>query len=105
MSDFLNKNSSIPLYYQVKEVIKEKIKCGEWKNDEKIPNELELVNQFSVSRSTVRQAILELVAEGLLIRRKGRGTFVKKLQHEGNFMTFSYPDELGKKHIPASTVL
>lgn len=103
MSDFLNKNSSIPLYYQVKEVIKEKIKCGEWKNDEKIPNELELVNQFSVSRSTVRQAILELVAEGLLIRRKGRGTFVKKLQHEGNFMTFSYPDELGKKHIPVST--
>src|SRR5699024_1300360 len=31
------------------------------------------------------------------------GTFVRKLQHEGNFMTFSYPDELGKKHVPIST--
>ncbi|CEI80871.1 HTH-type transcriptional repressor YvoA [Oceanobacillus oncorhynchi] len=102
MRDFLNKNSSIPLYYQVKEVIKEKIKSEEWKNDEKIPNELELVEQFNVSRSTVRQAILELVNEGLLTRKKGHGTFVKKLQHEGNFMTFSYPDELGKKHIPIS---
>lgn len=102
MREYLNKESSIPLYYQVKEVIKEKIKSGEWKHDGKIPNELELVKQFNVSRSTVRQAVLELVAEGLLIRKKGLGTFVKKLQYEGNFLTFSYPDELGDKHIPVS---
>ena len=103
MKNILDKKSSIPLYFQVKELIKEKIKSGEWENNEKIPNELELVKQFNVSRSTIRQAILELVNEGLLIRKKGRGTFVQKLRHEGNFMTFSYPEELGKKHVPIST--
>src|SRR5690625_6661225 len=98
MRELINKDSGIPLYYQVKEVIKDKIETEEWRSNEKIPNELELVKRFNVSRSTIRQAILELVSEDLLIRKKGLGTFVKKHQYEWDFTTFSYPEELGTKH-------
>lgn len=94
----IDKNSRIPLYYQLKEIFKNKIINEEWQSDERIPNEMNLVETFDVSRSTVRQAILELVSEGLLYRKKGIGTFVKKTQYEANFMSFSYPEELGNKH-------
>src|SRR5699024_9482728 len=40
----------------------------------------------------------ELVNEGFLYRIRGQGSFVKQLKHEGNFLTFSYPEELGNKH-------
>jgi len=105
MKEFLNKSSSIPLYFQVKEMLKDKIKRGDWEEDEKIPNEIELTKLFDVSRSTIRQAVLELVNEGLLKRIKGCGTFVEKVRYEGDFMSFSYPHELGKKHVPISTTV
>jgi len=103
LENYIDKTSSIPLNYQVKEVIKRKIKNGDWQSDKKIPNEMNLMDFFDVSRSTVRQAILELVSEGLLYRKKGVGTFVKKTQYEADFMTFSYPEELGKKHVLIDT--
>jgi len=103
MKEMLNKGSSIPLYYQIKEVIKEKIKSEQWKEDDRLPNELELAELFQVSRATIRQAVLELVNEGLLTRVKGRGTFIKKVQYEGDFMSFSYPEEIGEKHVPIKT--
>ena len=49
---------------------------GEWKPGEAIPSELELAARFKVSQGTVRKAIDELAAEGLLVRRQGKGTFV-----------------------------
>jgi|SRR5699024_2390704 GntR family transcriptional regulator len=98
MKSLINEESGIPLYYQVKEIIKEKIEKGHWKNGDKIPNELDLTNNFKVSRSTIRQAILELVNEGVLKRKKGVGTYVSKPKFEGEFITLSYPEELGTKH-------
>lgn len=100
MKALINKNSGIPLYYQIKEIIKEKIDNGELKSGDKIPNELELAETFEVSRSTVRQAISGLVSDGILNRKKGVGTFVSKPKFEGNFINLSYPEELGSKHIP-----
>lgn len=102
MKELINEESGIPLYYQIKELIREKIDSGDWKNGDKIPNELDLAKNFMVSRSTMRQAILELVNEGILTRKKGIGTFVSQPKFEGNFITFSYPEELGTKHIPIS---
>lgn len=103
MKSILNEESGIPLYYQIKELIKEKIENGDWKSGDKIPNELDLAKILDVSRSTIRQAILELVREGVLTRKKGVGTFVAKPKFEGNFINFSYPEEFGTKHTPIST--
>jgi GntR family transcriptional regulator len=102
MKALINEESGIPLYYQIKELIREKIDNGDWKIGDKIPNELDLAKDFMVSRSTIRQAILELVNEGILTRKKGVGTFVSKPKFEGNFISFSYPEELGTKHTPIS---
>jgi len=102
MKELINEESGIPLYYQIKELIREKINNGDWKSGDKIPNELDLAKNFTVSRATIRQAILELVNEGILSRKKGVGTFVSKPKFEGNFITLSYPEELGTKHTPIS---
>lgn len=72
----IDKNSPIPVYYQLKEDIKAKINKGTWKVGQCIDSERELSEQYSVSRMTVRQALGELVQEGILHREKGKGTFV-----------------------------
>ena len=69
-------NSVIPLYYQIREDLRRRIEAGQWKPGEAIPSEAELQEIYGVSRATVRQALSELVMEGLLIRKQGRGTFV-----------------------------
>jgi GntR family transcriptional regulator len=66
----------LPLRHQLKQRLLEKIELGEWKPDDLIPSELELQEQFGLSRTTVRQALSDLVHEGLLVRERGRGTFV-----------------------------
>lgn len=72
----VDKNSPIPVYYQIKERIKDGIVNGSLKAHDKIPAERELCNLYEVSRMTARQAMSELVKEGYLYREKGRGTFV-----------------------------
>lgn len=72
----LSENSIIPLYYQLKEILKEKIKAGSWEEESKVPSERELMNQYNVSRATVRKALDELMMEGLIFRKQGIGTFV-----------------------------
>lgn len=72
----IDKNSPIPVYYQLKEDIKGKINQGVWKVGQCIDSERELSEQYNVSRMTVRQALGELVQEGMLLREKGKGTFV-----------------------------
>lgn len=72
----IDKNSPIPVYYQLKEDIKKKIIEGVWQVGECISSERELSETYSVSRMTIRQALGELVQEGILVREKGKGTFV-----------------------------
>jgi len=96
-------NDGIPLYYQIREIIKGKIESGKWAVGDQIPNEMELVDEYKVSRATVRQAILDLVREGLLIRRKGKGTFVLQSKIVKNSaINFCYPEEFGNKHVLVS---
>lgn len=73
---FIDKNSVIPLYHQVKEYLKGQIASGVYKPDQMISSERELAEEFEINRLTVRQAINELVNEGLLYRQRGVGTFV-----------------------------
>lgn len=72
----LNKNSPIPLYYQIAERIKEQIVIGELMAGDQLPPERELCDRMRVSRMTVRQAVTYLVKQGLLDVRPGVGTFV-----------------------------
>jgi GntR family transcriptional regulator len=65
-----------PLYQQIKALILQNLKAGEWKPGEPIPSEMDLAARFRVSQGTVRKAIDELAAENLLVRRQGKGTFV-----------------------------
>lgn len=99
----LTGDKGIPLYYQLREIIRDKIERNIWSVGEQIPNEMELVNEYKVSRATVRQAVLDLVHEGLLIRKKGKGTFVARPKiAEDLTINFYYPEEFGTKHIPMS---
>lgn len=74
----LDKSQPIPLYYQVKESLLEKIKSKQFNVGDLIPSEAELQEQYKVSRITVRRAIQELVQEGHLYTQQGKGTFVSK---------------------------
>lgn len=72
----LERSNPLPLYYQLKEVLKQQIRSGHLAPHTAIPSEPELVSSYQVSRATVRQALSELVHEGLLYRQHGKGTFV-----------------------------
>lgn len=74
----INKKSPVPIYYQLKQIILDKIKCSQWLPGTAISSERELSEMFDVSRMTIRQAINELVSEGILYRERGRGTFVSQ---------------------------
>lgn len=67
------------LYSRLREIFREKVRSGEWPAEQPIPSERDLAGRYGVSRMTVRQAILELVDEGLFYREQGRGTFVGRL--------------------------
>ncbi len=93
----IDRASVLPLYHQIKERIRERIAKGEYGPDERIPSENELANHYQVSRNTAKQAIADLVSEGILFREQGRGTFVspKKMFH-GIGESFSFYEEVSK---------
>ncbi len=74
----LIQDNIIPLYQQLADIIRNSIVNGELKYGDKIPTEVELSEQYNVSRITVRAAISELVERGLLVKKQGKGTFVNR---------------------------
>ncbi|TWG87546.1 GntR family transcriptional regulator [Cupriavidus gilardii J11] len=76
------------LYKDVKRAILAALASGEWKPGEAIPAERRLVERFGVSIGTLRKAIDELVAENIMIRHQGRGTFVATHRQEDHFFRF-----------------
>ena len=72
----IDKNNPLPLYSQLQNIMVEKIKEGIYPLDKALPSEFELVDTYGVSRTTVRQAIDNLVKDGYLEKRRGVGTFV-----------------------------
>lgn len=93
----------MPLYYQLKEHIKDAILRGQYKPNDKLPTEEELCQQLSISRPVVRQAYDELIKEGLIGRKKGSGTYVKQQANKDSlfydFVSFSFEkniDDLAK---------
>lgn len=100
----INKKSPVPIYYQLKQIILEKIKNGEWLPDTAISSERELSEMFQVSRMTIRQAINELVSEDILYREKGRGTFVSHPRIEQSDI-MSFTEAATHKGFQATTIV
>ncbi|QUW23047.1 GntR family transcriptional regulator [Sporosarcina sp. Marseille-Q4063] len=92
----IDKNSPIPIYYQVASSIRNRISNSEWTVDEKIPSESKLTKEYDISRVTLRNALDKLHDEGIIKREQGKGVFVRKnpqpLAHD-----FSLPSALGRK--------
>ncbi|ATP41502.1 phosphonate metabolism transcriptional regulator PhnF [Solibacillus sp. R5-41] len=103
----IDKNSRIPIYGQIEEILKQSIYSKSYKIGENIPSERELSVQFDVSRMTVRQAITNLVNSGLLYREKGRGTYVAnpKLEQPLTGLRSFSEDMLARGMKPSSKVL
>ena len=72
----LHRGSSVPLYFQLAEILKERIEEGRWPAGERFPSERELADEFAISRTVIRPALDLLESDGQLVRIKGRGTFV-----------------------------
>lgn len=101
-------DSYIPYYHQLMEIIKEAIHEEVWLPGEQIPSEMEFCDAFGVSRTVVRQALRELETEDIVIKRKGKGTFVAKPKiNEGLIqkLTGFYQDMVEKGLHPQTKVL
>jgi len=83
----LFKNSSTPLYAQLKDSIKQAIKSGLLKPNDKLPTEEEICEEFNISRPVVRQAYKDLLDENYIVRFKSRGTFVKEPEIKSMFFS------------------
>ncbi|MCL2533512.1 MAG: GntR family transcriptional regulator [Nocardiaceae bacterium] len=68
-------NATVPAYAQVSNRLRAEIEAGEYRGGRRLPTEAELVEAYGVSRQTVRRAFQDLVAEGIVYRVAGRGTF------------------------------
>lgn len=103
----LEKNSPIPLYNQLINVLIDNIQ-HEWAVDEKVPSEREICEKYGVSRTTVRAALYELEEMGYIYKRHGKGTYVsgvwKEMQNLSDSYSFTeHMKQLGKK--PETRVL
>ena len=74
----LDTTSIVPLYKQLKDLILKEIEEGRLKPNQKIPTELELSERYQISRMTVRKSLAQLVDEGILAKKQGKGTFVQE---------------------------
>jgi GntR family transcriptional regulator len=102
----IDKQSPVPIYYQLEQYMKEKIEKGEWQPGEMIPSERELAETYDISRMTVRQAVNNLVNDGYLVRRRGKGTFVaaKKIEQPLKGLT-SFSEDMRARGMEPDTVV
>jgi GntR family transcriptional regulator len=102
----IDTNSPVPKYYQLKEIIRARIESEELGEGQLIPSERELCESYGISRMTARQAVMELVNEGVLYREQGKGTFVagKKVQQEAERLT-SFTEDMRERGMEASSVV
>lgn len=101
-------DSPLPYYAQVKEILRQQIVSGVWESGDQLPGELELCRVFGVSRAVIRQALNEMVQEGLVVRRKGKGTFIagpKIVEGLMQKLTGFYQDMVERGLTPSTRVL
>ena len=102
----LSLDSDIPLYTQLVGIIKHHISSGALRTGELLPSESELCRALDISRNTVRQAIGELEDEGLVVRKRGKGTFVADPNTNHRGVRYSFTTEVSSMgKYPSSTLV
>ena len=104
----IDHESQIPYYVQVKEVIRERIRSRVWQPNDQLPSEAELCSTFNVSRTVIRQALQDLIHDGLITRRKGKGSFVAPAKISEQLvqkLTGFYHDMIAQGYQPVTRVL
>ncbi|MBM7554450.1 GntR family transcriptional regulator [Thalassobacillus pellis] len=103
----VDQSKPTPLYHQVKDILVNRIQNKIWLPGNLIPTEQELIEEFGVSRTTIRQAISAMVQDGLLERRQGKGTIVNSPKLVGTLgrLTGFAEEVMEKGHLPRSKVL
>ncbi len=101
----LHRDGPVPLYYQLKQLLKEQLANNDdYPPDSRIPGEEELAATHRVSRMTARQALTELVNEGVLYRRAGKGTFVARPKIERKLARLTgYHEEMVNRGLQPGT--
>jgi GntR family transcriptional regulator len=96
-----------PLHVQIREVLHGRIASAEWPPGNPIPSEIALAAEFEVSTGTIRRALDDLVGQHLIVRHRGRGTFVASHSpHEALYRWFSIePDSAGVRQFPKDEVV
>lgn len=103
----LDKYNDLPLYVQLKNRLRDKILNGSLKEGEVLPSENQLMREFSITRSTIRRALEELVKEGLVEKEQGKGAFVRLRETKQNLWNFQGFTDLSfkKNQQPVTKVL
>jgi GntR family transcriptional regulator len=104
----IDRASPVPLHVQVKQALQDQIVRRGWKPGDLVPGDLELCAELGVSRTTVRQALAELAHDGLVVRERGRGTFVAPPKLTGTAverLSGFFEDMVTLGHPPVSQVL
>lgn len=101
----LSLDSGIPLYAQLVGIIKHDISSGALSVGELLPSESELCRALDISRNTVRQAIGELENEGLVVRKRGKGTFVSDPNTTRRGVQYSFTTEVSSLGLSPSSAL
>ena len=107
LANSIDPTSYKPLYLQISEILRNKIKNGAYAAGDLLPSEHDLVVEFSVSRNTAQRAIEDLVRDGLAFRIQGKGTFVpKSIVEFGLHRLTSFSEEMRFKGLkPSARVL
>lgn len=102
----VSKESPLPLYYQLKELLLKMIENEVLKPGDPIPTERELCEMHDISRMTARKAVMALVNEGEVYREQGRGTFVAKPKISKQISNLEgFTEEMNKKGFSTKTKL
>ncbi len=103
----LRRDSSDPLYLQLKQSLTAEIHSGHYRAHQRLPSERQLTDRFGVSRMTIRQALLELAREGTIYTRLGKGSFVAppKIDQQLRTLTGFSQDVHARGNKPTSRVL
>jgi GntR family transcriptional regulator len=103
-TDQIVRTSKMPIYHQLYEILRGRIVRGDWQPGQMIPAESEIVDSYKVSRITARQALDQLVQDGLIYRERGRGTFVAQPTFEKAMMRIhSFTDDMEQRGLKPRT--
>jgi len=102
----LDRSNHVPLYVQLRSHLVQQVESGLLKPGDPVPTEMELMERYGVSRVTVRQAMGNLIDEGLLYRQQGIGTFVRRARIQQELGTLTgFSEEMVLRGLKPSTKL